>query len=321
MINRRPKNEQQEDSNHHRPYHSSGFIRKARTASFQELLMVHKLIKKNLAHMDIDTMTEVQHKAHRPITDGLDVNILAPEASGKTLAFLVPFLSEKLMVHMIKKGIHCVFLTPDSHNAAANYLFMSDMVQLMGPNITVQAVYDSYSKQREVQRLSKKVPTILIATPSRLRHHLEESVLSKQKSRKSPKRTKTVFATKFTDLTNTLVLDEADVLLRDHADDLEFIRPYLAMGNDSSRHTILLSSKSFPPNAADWMRADASVTIDCSLKAVPTKGLATNSGMDFADAEHVKEKQRLLFKRWRKVAKKRKIDWKERVSVPRPVDE
>jgi ATP-dependent RNA helicase MSS116, mitochondrial len=270
--------------------------------------------------MKIDTMTQVQHDSYRALTDGKDVNILSPPDTGKTLAFLLPFLNEKLKVHSIKKGIHCVFLTPDSHHASANYLFASELLQLMGPNITVQSLYESYSYERQVQRLSKKVPTILISTPGRLRQHIEKSVLSKQISRKSPKKRRTDFSTKFSSLTNTLVLDEADILFRDHRDDLEFIRPYLAMGKDDDRHTILLSSYGFPDEEADvkrWTRQPPHLyeKIDCTPRPKPANPPVRMS-VAYADAAVVQEKTKLLKKRWRKQLKRLKVAWKEKVAVP-----
>lgn len=268
--------------------------------------------------MKIEKMTEVQQKAFRPIAEGMDVNIRSPPDTGKTLAFLLPFLNDKLSVHMIKKGIHCVFLTPDSNHATANFLFTSELLKLMGPNITVQAVYDSYSIQREVQRFSKKVPTILIATPTRLRQHLESSVLSKIKSRKSNKKVRTDFCNKFTQLTKTLVLDEADVLLRDHSDDLEFIRPYLSMGDDAQRHTILLSSsKNEIPQLHEWTREN--VTIDCMPRPKPSENIVVGK-TDFANAEDIQAQTKLLRKRWVKESKRIKAEWKEKVSVQRPTD-
>jgi superfamily II DNA/RNA helicase len=298
-------------------YHSTAALHHAVVPTFQALPLIHKVIKKNLHHMKIETMTKVQHDSFYALTKGMDVNILSPPDTGKTLAFLLPFLNEKLKVQGIKKGIHCVFLTPDSHHASQNYLFASELLQLMGPNITVQSLYEQYSYERQVQRLSKKVPTILIATPGRLRQLVEKAVLSKKISRKSPKKKSTDFAVKFTGLTNTLVLDEADVLFRDHRDDVEFIRPYLAMGSDNDRHTVLLSSYSWPDEEVvkTWTRAHDYEKIDCWPKPQPANPPVRKMHVAFADAEVVEVKNRLLKKRWRRQLKRLRITWKEKVAV------
>jgi hypothetical protein len=138
-------NNQQKCYYHSTPHRRFGNKFPTIVTTFQALPLIHKLIKKNLHHMKIDTMTQVQHNSYRALTDGKDVNILSPPDTGKTLSFLLPFLNEKLKVHSIKKGIHCIFVTPDSHHASANYLFTSELLQLMGPNITVQSLYESYS--------------------------------------------------------------------------------------------------------------------------------------------------------------------------------
>jgi hypothetical protein len=113
-------------------------------------------------------------------------------------------------------------------------------------------------------------------------------------------------------------LDEADILFRDHRDDLEFIRPYLAMGKDEDRHTVLLSSYSFPDEDADvkrWTRQHDYEKIDCTPRPKPANP-AVRMSVAYADAAVVQEKTKLLKKRWRKQLKRLKVAWKEKVAVP-----
>ena len=74
----------------------------------------------------------------------------------------------------------------------------------------MQMVCDDYSYQREVQRLAKKLPRILVATPSRLRRHLEETKLTKIVNSKTNKKRKRDFWPSINEYTSTLVLDEYD---------------------------------------------------------------------------------------------------------------
>lgn len=239
---------------------------RAKLKDFDTDVVLHKLVKKNLLHMKINTMTEIQSKMFDFVDAGQDVVAASPLGSGKTLAYLVPWVNRRLMDYQqLKKGIHMVVLTPTSQTAELLYREIDQFIQLMGPNITMQAVYDTYSYQRQVQRLSKKIPRILVATPSRLRQHLEGSILTKTKNRKKPHlKRRTAFARWFDTLTSTIVLDEFDALMDIHKEDIDFILPYMAMPRQTiavSSHEISIAGDQLP------MKPDAK-RIDCRLKVV-----------------------------------------------------
>lgn len=228
--------------------------------SFDNELLLDKLVKKNLRAMKVETMTQIQSEVYGHLDDARDIVAASPIGSGKTLAYLVPWVNRKLMDNkQLKKGIHMVVLTPTSHSAKMMYNEIDQFIALMGPNITMQAVYDSYSYPRQVQRLSKKIPCILVATPSRLRKHIEESVLTKLANSKTNKKKRTIFSKWFNNLTETLVLDEFDILMEVHREDVDFVRRYMANGHQ----TIAMSSHSMDidPNL---VKADAA-RIDCRL--------------------------------------------------------
>jgi len=175
---------------------------------------LHKLVKKNLAQMKVLQMTEIQSRIFPHVDANRDVTAVSPHGSGKTLAFLVPWVNRRLLDYkQIKKGIHLVILTPTSLHAKMLYNEIDAFLALMGPNITVQALYDSFSYQRQVERLSKKIPRIVVATPSCLRKHREKSTLTKIQNSKTGKKKRKAFSVWFNEWTSTLVLDEADQIL------------------------------------------------------------------------------------------------------------
>lgn len=133
--------------------------------------------------------TDVQRACIPSILDGKDVMGCAETGSGKTAAFALPIL-HKLSIDPY--GIYAVVLTPTRELA----LQISEQFSALGApmGLRVCLVIGGVNMTEQSTALSRR-PHVVIATPGRLRHHIEGA--------DPPNLSRAVF----------LVLDEADRLL------------------------------------------------------------------------------------------------------------
>lgn len=114
--------------------------------------------------------TPIQRKAIPPALEGRDVVAMARTGSGKTAAFLIPVLS-KLRTHSLKAGARCVVLAPTRELALQTFAFAKELSKFT--NLRVAALVGGDSMEAQFADLSNN-PDIIVATPGRLLHHVEE---------------------------------------------------------------------------------------------------------------------------------------------------
>ncbi len=139
---------------------------------------LHPRIRSGLEALGIVEPTPPQEKVMEPILRGENVLLIAPTASGKTEAALLPVFHMFLNAEPVK-GISVIYITPlralnrDIHR---RMMFWADHL-----GITVQ-VRHSDTSQRERRQQSRRPPQMLITTPETLqailptksmRRHLE----------------------------------------------------------------------------------------------------------------------------------------------------
>jgi ATP-dependent Lhr-like helicase len=139
---------------------------------------LHPRIRSGLETLGIVEPTPPQEKVMEPILRGENVLLIAPTASGKTEAALLPIFHMFLNAEPVK-GISIIYVTPlralnrDIHR---RMMFWADHL-----GITVQ-VRHSDTSQRERRQQSRRPPQMLITTPETLqailptksmRRHLE----------------------------------------------------------------------------------------------------------------------------------------------------
>lgn len=134
--------------------------------------------------------TAIQTAVAKPLASDQTVVGIAPTGSGKTLAFTWPLLP-KLMAG---QGVQLLVLEPSQELAIQVARVMREWASLL--NLTVQALTGGANLRRQVDRLKKTRPEVVVGTPGRVLHLLDERDL------------------KLGQLT-TLVVDEADDLLHD----------------------------------------------------------------------------------------------------------
>lgn len=101
-----------------------------------------------------------------------NVVLLAPTGSGKTLAFLLPLLS---IINAQKKGTQVLIIAPARELA----IQIEQVFKSMQTGYKVNCCYGGHSTKTERDNLLE-APTVLIATPGRLCHHIRKKTIDLQ---------------------------------------------------------------------------------------------------------------------------------------------
>ena len=202
--------------------------------------------------LGLTSMTEIQAKTFHAASSGKDILGRARTGTGKTLAFLLPAIETLLKQKDFVPGkdIGILILSPTRELAMQIHEQARTILFRHGNNMNSNFMYGGTSKKQEIDRLCKRMPTVLAATPGRLIDHLQSTVIRGTPFAKLVKGTK------------VLVLDETDRLLdMGFKRDIDRILSYL-----SPKRQTLLFSATVPPGVrsvmADCMRPDYQ-TIDC----------------------------------------------------------
>lgn len=203
--------------------------KKSKSGGFESLRLspnVYKAIKKKGYRVP----TPIQRKTMPLILAGHDVVAMARTGSGKTAAFLVPML-EKLQQHVPQAGVRALILSPTRDLALQTLKFTQELGKFTDLRVSLLVGGDSMESQFE--ELAQN-PDIIIATPGRLMHHLNEI---------EDMSLRTV---------EYVVFDEADRLFErgDYAQQLPKIFSQL----NENRQTLLFSA-TLPSSLADFAKA------------------------------------------------------------------
>ena len=206
------------------------------------------------------TMTEIQEKTFEPIVQGKDVLGRARTGTGKTLSFLLPGLERIVRNQPVMTGqIQMLILSPTRELAAqiASHAKWLVAAHSSSNKITSHVVYGGSSKQQDILRFESNIPSVLVATPGRLKDHLLST---------------TIHGRPFVDALQqlqVLVLDETDRLLdlgfrQEIQDILDFL--------PTKRQTLLFSA-TLPPTVRSILQLATKsdyVTVDCIQDQDPT---------------------------------------------------
>ena len=201
---------------------------------FEELGLHPKSLKALHRH-GVYKLTEIQDKTYDSIYEGKDVVGRARTGTGKTLAFLLPTLERIINNPNRNEGIQVLIVSPTRELAVQLGKETERLVQQhqSSSGMTSQVIYGGSYKQDDIEEFQRNdnSPTILVATPGRLKDHLASTRLPDG----------TLFIDQVQNL-QTLVLDEMDRLLdmgfrKDIQDILSCLPPM-----SSKRQTLLFSA-------------------------------------------------------------------------------
>ena len=114
--------------------------------------------------------TPIQRKTIPLVMRGHDVVAMARTGSGKTAAFLLPMF-ERLKEHSLKVGIRGLILAPTRELALQTLKFAKELGKYTDLRLCLLVGGDSMEEQ--FAALARN-PDVVMATPGRLLHHLEE---------------------------------------------------------------------------------------------------------------------------------------------------
>ncbi|KAG6814576.1 hypothetical protein H0H92_000105 [Tricholoma furcatifolium] len=174
-------------------------------------------------------MSDVQAATIDHALAGKDLLVQAKTGTGKTLAFLLPTIERLAKAPKPLKGVSALVIAP-TRELALQILDEANMLLERHKNITAAAIMGGTKPHQSLNLLLKKPPTILIATPGRLRDHLTDVDQSNN------------VQANFRGL-QALIYDEADSLL-DHGfkKDLDDILSALPSRKVSPRQVMLFSA-------------------------------------------------------------------------------
>ena len=149
---------------------------------FEEITELHPVLKRNLNVLKLERMTEIQCKTWEAASTGEDVLGRARTGTGKTVAFLLPalqqlFLQSEGRTVMDQTKIKMLVLSPTRELAAQIHDQALKLTRTGNNTISHQCMYGGSSKTTDITMLEKKVPMVLVATPGRLKDHLENTLI------------------------------------------------------------------------------------------------------------------------------------------------
>lgn len=154
------------------------------------MMQLNETFQKHFQEREFEQPTLIQEQVFQPLVNDQDVLGIAPTGSGKTLAFSWPLLP-KLMP---QQGVQLVVLEPSQELAIQTSQVLKEWGALIG--IKVQSLTGGANLKRQAERLKKSHPEVVVGTPGRLAHLLDERILKLHR-------------------VITVVIDEADELLSD----------------------------------------------------------------------------------------------------------
>lgn len=128
------------------------------------------LVFRGVMAMGYKVPTPIQRKSLPIVLSGKDVVAMARTGSGKTAAFLIPML-EKLKEHSKKIGVRALILSPTRELAVQTMRFTKMLAKFM--NLKISLIVGGEGMEQQFEAIASN-PDIIVATPGRLMHHLQE---------------------------------------------------------------------------------------------------------------------------------------------------
>ena len=136
-----------------------------------------------LSKLKIEKLNPMQVEAFDAISAKSDIVLLSPTGTGKTLAYLLPIISE---LDPNIKEIQCLIMVPSRELS----IQIEQVIREMGTGFKANAIYGGRAGSKDKIELKHR-PAILVGTPGRIADHIRRESFS-------------------TDFIKTLVLDEFD---------------------------------------------------------------------------------------------------------------
>ncbi len=123
-----------------------------------------------LNKLGIESLNKMQEEAKLAIHSSSEVVLLSPTGTGKTLAFLLPIVSE---LDQDKQEVQALIITPTRELA----IQIETVTRDMGSGHKVNAVYGGRNVSKDKIEILHN-PSILIGTPGRIAHHIRKKTFN-----------------------------------------------------------------------------------------------------------------------------------------------
>lgn len=176
-----------------------------------ETLHLRAEVLRSLREIGYKSMFPIQAASIPPLLEGKDVIGQAHTGSGKTAAYALPIIEK---VDEEKRYVQALVIVPTRELA----LQVTDEFNKLARHLYIKAysIYGGQAITPQIERLQKKTPQIVVATPGRLIDHLERNTIDLQDVR-------------------FLVLDEADRMLdMGFIDDVDYIMRKIPAGGQTA---------------------------------------------------------------------------------------
>jgi len=118
-----------------------------------------------LKKLNIETLNPMQEEAFKAMALGVDVVLLSPTGTGKTVAFLLPIF-QKLVTSCTE--VQALIVVPSRELA----IQIEQVARQMGAGFKVNAIYGGRAGSEDKMDLSHR-PAILVGTPGRINDHIQ----------------------------------------------------------------------------------------------------------------------------------------------------
>ncbi|MDA4130533.1 MAG: DEAD/DEAH box helicase, partial [Thaumarchaeota archaeon] len=146
-------------------------MEEATTQTFDSLPLKPEILR-SLREIGYKSMFPIQAEAIPPLMEGKDVIGQAHTGSGKTAAYALPIIDK---IDGSKQYVQALVVVPtrelamqvtDEFNKLSKYL-----------NVKAYSIYGGQAITPQIERLRKKTPQIIVATPGRLIDHIERGTI------------------------------------------------------------------------------------------------------------------------------------------------
>lgn len=124
-------------------------------------------INEILSNLNFKQLTPMQEAMLEASRKSQNIVLLSPTGTGKTLAFLLPLLE---MLQKDSKEVEAVILVPSRELA----LQIEDVFRAMPPPFRAISCYGGRPAMEEHRTMQQVRPNVIIATPGRMRDHLQK---------------------------------------------------------------------------------------------------------------------------------------------------
>ena len=150
---------------------------------FAQRTDLHPATKRALVEtLGLVSMTEIQSKTFDAALSGKDVLGRARTGTGKTIAFLLPAIERVLRSPEYNSEEHVgVLVISPTRELASQIGDEAEKLLTFHKDMLTQVVFGGTKTTRDVSRLKKNLPTVLVATPGRLKDLLQTANINGRK--------------------------------------------------------------------------------------------------------------------------------------------